>query len=658
MRPMTDRPTASAALAAVLAHHGDARERPAQQTMLRAVEEAIATRRHLLVEAGTGTGKSLAYLVPAVLATGEPDEDEADGDDEREPRRRRAVVATATKALQEQLVGKDLPLVQAGLADVGVEFRYAMLKGRSNYVCLAKVSALTEEQLDLEGDADALAALAAWIGETDSGDRSDYPDAVADRVWAQVSTDSVECHGAANCAFGADCFAEAARRRARGSDVIVVNSHLYALDLDSGGGVLPAHDVVVLDEAHAMVEVAASAFGVTLSAGRLRHLAARLRRVLADSDLPERLDAAAIDLAAVLDPHDGTKVAPGAGELAVALQRVGTLAGDAASVLNGLDPTTEDTVTRKQQALRLASALQADVDVALAVTTSTTTQVAWVERQRTGPQLRIAPVDVGPLLAGRLPDDVTLVATSATLSLGGDFAPPAWQLGLRDDDTWTGLALDSPFDYEHQALLYCAVHLPDRRSPGFADALHDELAALVDAVGGRTLALFTSRAAMQAAATALREALPQITVLAQDERPRGELLRRLQTEPRVAVVATQSFWQGVDLPGDAVSLVTIDKLPFPRPNDPLVQARRDAVSAGGRDAFAEVDLARAATLLAQGVGRLIRTDRDRGVVAVFDRRLSFAPYAWTLVRSLPPMRRTRHRADALAFLRELAADAG
>ncbi|HWB70702.1 MAG TPA: ATP-dependent DNA helicase [Egibacteraceae bacterium] len=647
--------SAAEALEAVLARHPGAATRPGQRAMLQAVEEAIVRRHHLLVQAGTGTGKSLAYLVPAVLASARPAEPE-DGDDAPH---RRAVVATATKALQEQLVGKDLPMLHAALARRGLPFRYAMLKGRANYLCLAKTAAAVGGQQELE-DADIrgdVEALARWAKVTPTGDRADLPAAVAQHVWSEVSADAVECPGANSCAFGSVCFAEAARRRAASADVVVVNSHLYALDLESGGAVLPAHDLVVLDEAHAMEDIATAVFGVTLSAGRLRHLAGRLRRLLAEPDLPERLDGRAADLQAALEPHDGQRLLSGTGELSVVLGALRDLTGEVAAALDALQPTDEEAVTRHQLCTRLTAALGADLEVALALTDASADQVAWAERARDESALRIAPVDVGPLLAGRLPDGVILIATSATLSVAGDFSATAWRLGLRDPAAWTGVQVDSPFDYPRQGLLYCAVHLPDPRQRGFSAAMHHELEALVAAAGGRTLALFTSRSAMTQAATALRAALPSMTILVQDELPRAQLLRRLRTDPRVAVCATLSFWQGVDLPGSAVLLVTIDKLPFPRPTDPLVQARRQAVAADGGDPFATVDLVRAATLLAQGVGRLIRTATDRGVVAVFDRRLSLAPYAWTLVDSLPPMRRTRERNEATALLRQAAAEA-
>lgn len=655
------------ALAAVVAGLPGGLERPGQQIMLEAVTRAIAQREHLLVEAGTGTGKSLAYLIPAVLwavagdgpdGGGRSSEESGTGpgpdEDPDDDVPRRVVVATATKALQEQLVGKDLPLVADALAGLGVRFRYAMLKGRANYLCVARVAEGLEQD-SLEGTADPdLEALAWWAWVTPTGDRSDFPTAVPDRVWGAASVDSVECPGAANCAFGEVCFAERARRRALSADVVVVNSHLYALDLETGGGVLPQHGVIVLDEAHAMEDVAAGAFGIGLSAGRLRHLAGRLRSVVPDSDIPPRIEAAAVALAGALEDAGEERVVPGAGDLAVALSRVGALAGEIPGALAQVEARTDAAAGRKQQVGRLAAALAVEVDAALGMTGRGGDSVAWVERGRGGPALRIAPVDVGPLIGGRLPEHTTLVATSATLAVGGDFAPTAWRLGLREPGGWTGVVVDSPFDYDAQGLLYCAVDLPEPRAPGYAEAMQAELAALVEAARGRTLALFTSRAGMTAAAEALRARLDGIEVLVQDELPRPELVRRLIAGEVGVVCATQSFWQGVDIPGAAVLLVTIDKLPFPRPNDPLLGARRDLVRAAGGDAFRAVDLPRAATLLAQGVGRLIRTADDQGVVAVLDRRLAFASYNWTLVRSLPPFRRTRSRAEAEAFLRAAA----
>jgi len=645
------RPSATAALDDVIARLPSGARRDGQVAMLNAVHAAIGERRHLLVEAGTGTGKSMAYLVPAVLAAVEA-RDSDDGGPAR------AVVATATKALQEQLVGEDLPLLAGVLADLGVRFRYAMLKGRANYLCVAKTAAALQGQDRLDEGSTAepgqeLVQDLAWGSWTTlTGDRSDHPAQIPNQVWARVSTDAVECPGAVACPFGDVCFAENARRRAAAADLVVVNTHLYALHLESGGAVLPSHSVVVLDEAHAMEDVAASVFGVTLSAGRVRNLARRVRQVVT-GDLAEQLEGAGADLAVELDAHEAERALPGTGALAVVIGRIRNLARDLATVLAGITPTTEETVTRHQLATRLGAALGADCEVALEVTDRAGDKVSWIERSRANPLLRVAPVDVGPLIAGRL-GDVTLIATSATLSVAGDFDPSAWRLGLRDPASWTGRRVDSPFDYASQALLYCPVHIPEPRAPGYVDAMLDELEALILAAGGRTLALFTSKAAMGSAAAALRPRLEGVEVLVQDELPRPELVRRLRGGVGVAVFATQSFWQGVDIPGSALSLVTIDRLPFPRPTDPLFQARRDAARAEGADSFATVDLPRAAMLLAQGTGRLIRSNTDRGVVAVFDRRLSFAPYAWTLVNSLPPMRRTRHRAEAVTLLRATA----
>lgn len=645
-------PSATAALDAVVAQLPAGVSRPGQVAMLEAVADAMAHRRHLLVEAGTGTGKSMAYLVPAVIGAIEA-RDSDDGETGQ------VVVSTATKALQEQLVGEDLPFLAGALADLGVRFRYAMLKGRANYLCVAKTAAALQglDQLDEEATAQAgdhlVEELAWWSWTTTTGDRSDHPRQIPDHVWAKVSTDAVECPGAVACPFGEVCFAETARRRASAADVVVVNAHLYALHLETGGSTLPAHRVVVLDEAHVLRGRGRVGLRRDAVRRRVRNLARRVRQVIT-GDLAEQLESVAADLDAELNVHEPERALPGTGALAVVIARVRDLVRSLTKVLEGIHPTTEETVTRHQLATRLATALRGDCEVVLKVTDPAGDHVSWVERARANALLRVAPVDVGPLIAGRLNDDVTLVATSATLSVAGDFAPTAWRLGLRDQDAWTGLHVDSPFDYANQALLYCPVHIPDPRAPGYVEAMLDELEALTLAAGGRTLALFTSKAAMSSAASALRPRLDGIEVLVQDELPRPELVRRLRGGDGVAVFATQSFWQGVDIPGSALSLVTIDKLPFPRPTDPLFQARRDAARAAGVDPFATVDLPRAAVLLAQGTGRLIRSDADRGVVAVFDRRLAFARYAWTLVNSLPPMRRTRHRAEAVAFLHSAA----
>lgn len=611
--------------------------RPGQQAMAAAVAEAIEGGTTLLVEAPTGTGKTFAYLVPALLSG------------------RRVVVATATKALQEQLVNKDLPLLRRAL---GIRFEAALLKGRSNYLCraaLADVSAtadpaqgaLVEERVDRRRLADVL----EWAARTESGDRADLPVAVRDGEWARLSVGVGECPGAVRCAHGSTCFAEQARTAAADADVIVVNTHLYGLHLASGATLLPEHDVVVVDEAHALEDIAADTLGTVLGPGRVAALAGSCRAVFTpDHAAAGRLEVAAVALNGALEGRGGRRVDAGEDDLAAALLLCGEAAAGAAEAARALD-VGGDVGSRRDRLLQLASGVAAD---ARTLAGPAEGSVTWVT---TGPVpvLRRAPVDVGAELAERLFSRQPAVLTSATLRVGGSFAPLAARLGLPASGApWEGLAVESPFDPASAGLLYCAAHLPDPRAAGAEAAVLSELEALIMAAGGRTLALFTSRRAMEAAAVHLAD-LP-FRVLVQDELPRPVLAEAFVADETSVLLATLGFWQGFDAPGPTCTLVAIDRLPFGRPDDPVASARREAAVRARHDPFAAVDLPAAAVLLAQGAGRLLRTAEDRGVVAVLDRRLATAPYRWTLVNSLPPFRRTKDPDEARRFLAELAAE--
>jgi len=648
--------------------------RPEQQEMCRAVAEALVSGIHLVVQAGTGTGKSLAYLVPAALGG------------------KKVVVATATKALQDQLATKDLPVVEAGLG-LPVPLDYAVLKGRSNYVCRQRVAEVgsggiqpelgdgaaeppDEPDPDAEeaagGDAAApgglveeVRTLVAWSQTSATGDRADLSFEPSARAWNMVSVSPRECPGAFNCPSGGQCFAEAARDRARAADIVVVNTHLYGSHLASGGAVLPEHDVVVFDEAHQLEEVMTSSLGVEVTPGRFRSVVTAARPLVEqrDAELLDSLATVGDQLGALLADRVGTRVLhddgrPAADDRALAelvaraaetVRRVtdALRRGGAQRTLLADDGSADpDRASRKTRALQAAANLAEDLHRLVARTEG---EVAWVDGTRRNVRLRLSPIDVGPALAGMLWGEVTAVLTSATV-------PPriVERVGLERFPS-EELNVGSPFDYRAHALLYVARHLPDRRAPGAEEALHEELALLLQAAGGRTLALFTSRRATEAAAEALEPELP-FAILRQGDLPKGRLLEEFARDETSCLFATMGFWQGVDVPGRALSLVTIDRLPFPRPDDPLLQARRDR--AGGR-AFSLVDLPRAATLLAQGAGRLIRNADDRGVVAVLDPRLATASYRGVLLSTLPPMRRTVDRSEVESFLRRaLEGDAG
>jgi ATP-dependent DNA helicase DinG len=652
------------ALAKVTAGMASGEQRPEQQEMCRAVGETLVTGTHLVVQAGTGTGKSLAYLVPALLSG------------------KKVVVATATKALQDQLAEKDLPLVERGL---GQAFSYAVLKGRSNYICRQRVGEVGSGGIQPELGADAGAGaetesfeadsaraqtppaglvdevrtLLAWSDSTTSGDRADLSFEPSSRAWGMLSVGPRECPGAFNCPSGNRCFAEAARDRAVAADVIVVNTHLYGAHLASGRAVLPEHDVVVFDETHELEEVMTSSLGVEITPGRFRALATSARALVGDDEAESDMTSlfeVGDQIGALLADRVGTRVMHDDAQPPVDDRELAELLGRAAGVTarvtdairrvdlqgsllaDGGSGSGADKGARKTRAIGAASHLADDLHRLIARSDG---DVAWVDGTRRNVRLRLSPIDVGPVLSAALWGEVTAVLTSATV-------PPRLveRVGLEGFET-NQLNVGSPFDYRAHALLYVARHLPDRRAPQAEAALHKELALLIEAAGGRTLALFTSRRATEEAAAALAPDLPY-TLLVQGELPKGRLLEEFAADETSCLFATLGFWQGVDIPGRALSLVTMDRLPFSRPDDPLLQARR--ARAGSR-AFQLVDLPRAATLLAQGAGRLIRTAEDRGVVAVLDPRLATATYRDVLLSTLPPMRRTVDRAAVEEFLR-------
>jgi len=595
--------------------------------MAEAVARSIVDGRHLLVQAGTGTGKSFAYLVPVILSG------------------RRTVVATATKTLQDQLADKDLPF----LADtLDHEFTWAVLKGRSNYICLQRVGELDDaaERLALDmgakSVAEEVAELARWATRTDSGDRAELRTEPSHRAWSTVSVGPRECPGAGKCPKGDVCFTERARRRAAEADIVIVNTHLYGLDLATDGAVLPEHEVVIVDEAHKLEDTVSATSGVEVTPGRFAALARNLGTVIADPEMVAGIDECGRLWRDALSDDIGRRLRD---ELEGEPRRVLELARNrldtALGVLRAIpDDAPLDTVARKQRNMQAVTSLIDDLDTVRRVTEG---QVAWIEGAPDAPVLRLAPIDIAAFLDDALWSRHTVVLTSATLPTA-----IAEQTGA-PDDSFDRLDVGSPFDYEHQAILYCATSIPAPGDAGWEPAMHDELAALIDAAGGRTLALFTSYRALRAAVEAMRDRL-DMEVLAQDDLPKAVLLERFSAEPSTCLFATMGFWQGVDVPGATLSLVTIDKLPFPRPDEPLLQARRERARADG---FRVVDLPRATTLLAQGAGRLVRSGSDRGVVAVFDPRLATKGYRWDFIRALPPMRRSKDRAEVEAFLRAL-----
>lgn len=675
------------------------RRRDGQHRMALAVGRAIERGEHLLVQAGTGTGKSLGYLVPAVRHAVLADE--------------RVVVSTATLALQRQVMTRDLPLVAAAVAPrLPRAPQVALLKGWHNYLCRHRLEGgyPEEEPATLFDAAEGRGAaehprasdplgrqvvrLREWAEETTTGDRDDLVPGVSDRAWRQVSVTSLDCLGR-NCPFIDECFPEQARTRAREADVVVTNHAMLGIAASGSPGVLPEHDVLVVDEAHELAERVTAQATAELSAAVVER-AARLARRHGAVPPDELVRAAeALGEALALAPEGRLPQGPD-GALAAAVESV----RDAArSLLTALRPDGGSSADAEKQAgLKMAtSAVLVVFEVAERMAGDgprTGRDVVWTQVDEPGlppSRLLAAPLDVARLVRGALFSGRAAVLTSATLELGGSFVPLATSVGLwpseevtgepvqgaahaprrrpdasaagpTEDDAppsaddpqpWRGLDVGSPFDHARHGILYVARHLPAPGREPATDAQLDEIAALVEAAGGATLGLFSSRRAAVAAAEAMRERL-DVPVLCQGDDAVPELVRQFVEDDATCLFGTLSLWQGVDVPGATCRLVIVDRIPFPRPDDPVRSARADAVAASGGNGFMAVSATHAALLLAQGSGRLLRTETDRGVVAVLDPRLVTARYGSFLVRSMPPFWRTTDRDTVLAALRRLA----
>ena len=655
--------------------------------MAEAVRHAIETSEHLAVQAGTGTGKSLAYLVPAVrhaVTTGST-----------------IVVATATIALQRQLIDRDLPRLVAALKPLlDREPVFAILKGRRNYLCLHRQKGgVADDPQDALFDPAAVfdstggptsplgrqvMRLHEWADQTTTGDRDELVPGVPEAAWRQVSVSAQECIGAQRCPFGSRCFAEKARDAAGRADIVVTNHALLAIDATSEIDVLPDHEVVIIDEAHDLVDRVTSATTGELSgpavdtaarrAGRLTESAAMEGSATAVADrLREAAAALAIDLgdapAGRLDELSGT--------LAATLTSVQDAAGACLEAIQA-SAATEDEDPQKMAAARVTLASLDDLQRtasrildAFGEEITERAEVVWLDRPfaedtRRPPTLRVAPLEVGRVLRNRLFAQRTVTLTSATLALGGSFAPLAIQWGLppqggwpssdgsEEPTTWLGLDVGSPFDHPRSGILYVARHLPPPGRDQLPEAYLTELEELIAAAGGRTLGLFSSMRAAKQAAGALRERISQ-PLLCQGDDLTAQLVRQFAKDEPTCLFGTLSLWQGVDVPGNSLQLVVIDRIPFPRPDDPLASARQRAVAAHGGNGFMTVAASHAALLLAQGAGRLLRTMTDRGVVAVLDPRLVTARYGDFLRASLPPFWTTTDPALVRAALRRLAA---
>lgn len=616
-------------LAAAVAAVGGS-ERPGQVQMAEAVTSAMESGKHLLVQAGTGTGKSLGYLVPALL------------------HHERVVVATATLALQHQLVERDIPaLVEAAAEVLGEKATFAVLKGRSNYACLHRVrEGVPDDQGALvelpSGSLGAeVVALREWVeDEAKSGGTGEKDNAPrhTDQVWRQVSVSARECLGAAKCAFGDECFAERAKEKAAKSQLVVTNHSLLAIDAIEGIPMIPEYDVVVIDEAHELTARVTQAATDELSPGDVDRTARRAHRHVDGSEADDLADAGEA-LRDVLAGAAGGRLESVPQEISDAL----ALVRDAARALISAFPKATPGADADAAAVQAKGWAQELFATAERMSAGSEYDVLWIserELRHGGNRLCVAPLDVAMQMRERLLAEKTVVFTSATLMLGGDFSVVAGSVGLDRSGhgtTWDGIDVGSPFDYAQQSILYVAKHLPQPGRDGLQKAQLDEIVDLIDAADGRTLGLFSSRRAAEAAADAVRERLPHLTTLCQGDAQLPELTRQFIGDPHTCLFGTLSLWQGLDVPGETCQLVLIDRVPFPRPDDPLMSARAQAADKAGGNGFMAVSATHAALLLAQGAGRLIRTTSDKGVVAILDPRLVTARYGSFLRASLPPM---------------------
>jgi ATP-dependent DNA helicase DinG len=597
--------------------------RPEQAVLAAEVEAALGSGRHLLAEAGTGTGKSLAYLIPA-LDSG-----------------LRVVVSTATKALQEQLLGKDVPTAAAVL---GRDVQVAVLKGRQNYLCRLALSGyelLGGQLFPRPEDASAFDAMRGWIDTTETGDRAELEVEPPDAVWTEIAVGADRCLGR-RCTFASLCFSEAARERASHAELIIVNHALYFADLglrsrSDAPAVLPEHDAVVFDEAHRLEESAASWLGGRVSGPVIHRLLRDADRACREAEVPaparalDRVEGAARRLLAAISPPAGRRRLREVPE-----EPVNELATRLVELAAALDGGRDELDAVAARAERLAADATACLE-------DDGNRVVWSEPDL----LAWAPIDVGAALGELLWDDgPTSILVSATLTAGGEFGFLRERLGLREAGE---LAVGSPYDFRDQALLYLPRGLPDPRAAAALERVVEEVTALCRISAGRALVLTSSYRVLNAVADGVRGRIPY-EVLVQGEAPRERLLERFREEVDSVLVATSTFWQGIDVPGESLSLLVIDKLPFAAPGDPLVEARCERISERGGDWFREYALPAAVLQLRQGFGRLIRSHADRGVVAILDPRLSSRAYGRAFLESLPPCPVTADRATVADFL--------
>jgi len=638
--------------------------REGQIEMAEAVANALTDRHHLMVQAGTGTGKSLAYLIPGIVHG------------------RKVLVATATLALQRQLVDRDLPAVVPALEKLlGREVTYAIYKGVGNYICLQKMNSedvdpdgeLVMDVSSLEKDAKRLIAWAKTPGV--SGDRDDAPE-VDRRVWAANSVSGRECVGADVCAFGSQCFAANAKGKAQTADVVVTNHTLLAIEIMDLHPILPERDCIILDEAHEFMDRATQAVTDELTSGRVLRAAAMARKFM-PGKLADAFHKAANDFhESMVDYGESVRTELGSQgrleEIPQSLESPIRKVREAAqAIVQSLSADDEiiDTDAMAERA-RVKGAVNEVSTTAATLLKLGDGLVLWYEP--TFSTLHLAPLSVSDVLRENMLKQTPVIATSATLTVGNSFNSLAKSIGfivgedlnaeLSEGELDPGnvqmLNVGSPFDFANQGVLYMPKHLPEPGRDGPSIEVLTELGELIDAAGGRTLALFSSWRGVEAADAHLRKVLAElpIKIITQKRGDAvGPLVARFAKDETSVLLGTMSLWQGVDVPGNSCILVAIDRIPFPRPDEPVMSARASQADAAGGSGFMQVSLPRAALLLAQGTGRLIRSVDDRGVVAILDSRIVTKRYGSVLLNSMPPLWRTSDKAvvqDSLKRLNE------